>query len=297
MLKLSSHVTVNAVVWIHSLPPEEKGFTDRAIDDLQPFLLATGVQFQSFEPATAADLQDYLTQITRQAAQGLRPIIHFDTHGSATDGIYIAGSRQYVSWSQLIAWLRPINIQTQNNLSIVSAACCSMNIYKGISVEEQCPFFVIIAPGDPVSFGFIENNMIRFYEEVFNSLDIVAAYNKYLKEKLSLIHCERALVIALGRYIRDHCVGVGSKIRRERLVTETLAARRFPNNPTTRRLIRKEVKRMIRPTQALVDRYVKSFLIGRTVAFGLPDIMKEARESIAREQRLSVRKAKSKPSR
>lgn len=295
MFQLSAHLGVNSVVWIHSLGAAEKGFTERAIDDLQPFLMRAGVYFESFEPATAADLQNYLDQIVHRAANGLRPIIHFDTHGSAVEGLYVAGSNQYVSWAELVAWLRPINIATGNNLGIVSAACCSMHIYKDISVEKECPFFVLIAPTEAVSFGFIERNAVKFYEEVFTGSDITAAYNKHLQEKLTLFHCERALFVALGRYIRDHCVGRGGSERRERLLTKAISERGLPNNRNTRRSIRKQVKKMIRPTQALVDRYVKSFLIGKNAAFALADVMKEVRASIARGDRLARTRAKPKP--
>jgi hypothetical protein len=297
MFQFASYLSVNSVLWIHSLSVKEKGFTDRAIDDLQPILLAAGVHFQSFEPATAADLQNYLGQIAHQAADGLRPIIHFDTHGSAVDGIHIAGSNHHVSWPELVAWLRPINVATGNNLGIVSAACCSMHIYKEISVEKECPFFVMIAPLENVSFGFIERNAVRFYEEVFTGSDVIAAYNKYLRERLTLFHCERMLFVALGRYIRHHCIGAGGEKRRERLLTEAISERRLPNDRNTRRSIRKQVKTLVRPTQALVDRYAKRFLIGKRVAFASADIMKQVRESIAQEERKARIRTKPRPRR
>jgi hypothetical protein len=233
-----------------------------------------------------------LGQIAQQASGGLRPIIHFDTHGSAVAGIHIAASNQNVMWAQLVEWLRPINIATGNNLGIVSAACFSMHIYEAISVEKQCPFFVMIAPTDKVSFGFIERNVVQFYEEVFTNLDIVAAYNKYLKEKLSLFHCERVLFVALGRYIRHHCLGAGGSMRREKLLTEVISKRALSNNRATRRSVRKQIKQKVRPTQALVDRYVKTFLLGKKVVFSLADIMKQVRESIAQEERQARSKAK-----
>ena len=298
MFQLSSHLSVNSVLWIHSLPTEEKGFTNRAIEDLQPFLAKANVHFQLFEPATAADLQNYLGRIAQQATvNGLRPIIHFDTHGSGASGIYIAGSNEYASWAQLVAWLRPINIATGNNLGIVSAACSSMQIYKEILVEMECPFFVMIAPTETVSFDFLERNTVKFYEEVFTNFDIVAAYNKYLKERLTIFHCERVLFVALARYIRNHCLGARGQMRRERLLTEAISERRLPNNRNMRRSIRKQVKILIRPSQALVDRYVRSFLIGKKVVFALADIMKQVREGIAQEQRLASRRAKPTPSR
>jgi hypothetical protein len=58
-------------------------------------------------------------------------------------------------------------------------------------------------------------------------------------------------------------------VRRERLLTEAISERRLPRNRNVRRSIRKRVKTLVRPTQALVDRYVKSFLIGKKVVFAL----------------------------
>jgi hypothetical protein len=287
MFQLPSHLSVNSVVWIHSLREDEKGFTDRAIDSLRPFLMVKKVGFQAFDPQTAADLQNYLKQIAQQAATSLRPIIHLDTHGSAVAGIHIAASKQNVSWMQLVEWLRPINIATGNNLVVVSAACSGMHIYKEISVERECPFFIMIAPTEVVSFGFIENKGVKFYEDVFTNFDIVDAYNKFLKEKLTLFHCERVLFVALGRYIRHNCLGAGGNARRERLLTEAIVERALPNNRETRGSIRKQIKKMVQPTQALVDRYVKSFLIGKKVVFSLADIMREVREAIAREERMA----------
>ena len=86
-------------------------------------------------------------------------------------------------------------------------------------------------------------------------------------------------------------------MRRERLLTEAISERRLPNNRNMRRSIRKQVKILIRPSQALVDRYVRSFLIGKKVVFALADIMKQVREGIAQEQRLASRRAKPTPSR
>ena len=48
--KLSSRLAVNALIWIHSLHSGEEGFTDRAIDSLQPYCLVNRVYFQTFEP-------------------------------------------------------------------------------------------------------------------------------------------------------------------------------------------------------------------------------------------------------
>jgi hypothetical protein len=234
--------------------------------------LNCGVPFESFEPKTAAKLQEYLGHVAGRAARGLRPIIHFDTHGSEADGIQIAPSGENVSWATLVEWLRPINRETRNNLCIVSAACFSMQVYTEITIEKECPFFVMIAPERVVSFGFIADHIPKFYDEVFRSSNIVTAHRTHLKKGLTLFHCERALLMGLIKYVRRYRVGEGAQQRREQLLTQVLE-RGIPNTPQNRKSIRTQSKALIKPTQELIDRYVNRFLIGKPVAFTLDDVI------------------------
>jgi hypothetical protein len=65
-----------------------------------------------------------------------------------------------------------------------------MHIYTAISVEKQCPFFVMIAPTEVISFGFVEQKMVQFYEQVFSTSDIMSAYQRYLQQQMTLFHSE-----------------------------------------------------------------------------------------------------------
>src|ERR1017187_558445 len=134
MVQISSGLSINSLIWINSLEPESRGTTERVHDDLQPFCVSIGLPFRSFEPKTADELLALLAKIAGEAAEGLKPIIQFDTHGSANDGIFIAASKESVPWQRLVNSLRPINIATKNNLCVVSAACCSWEAIKKITV-------------------------------------------------------------------------------------------------------------------------------------------------------------------
>jgi hypothetical protein len=282
MLHLSAALNVNSLIWISSLEPNEQGTTHRVHDDLQPYFLSIGLPFKSVEPKTANQLLTCLEAIERRAKAGLRPIIHFDTHGSAEQGLYIAGSGEFVPWTRLVDKLRKINIATKNNLCVVSAACCSMHAIKPITIGEPTPFFALIAPEQTVSFWFIEQNTVKFYEEVFGGLDVVAAYEKYFAPKLALFHCERLLGIALTKYICDSCMGKGLKTRREDLMTRVFSSGGLSNSRQNRRMVRKKVKELIRPNQALIDRYIQSFLIGKKVPFSIQQIVNLAKAERAR---------------
>jgi hypothetical protein len=278
-LHLSSILNINSVIWISSLSDSEKGSTERVIDDLQPYFVSIRLPFQFVEPKTKAELLAGLDAVERCARAGLKPIIHFDTHGNADSGIYITASGEFVSWQQLVDKLRRINVATQNNLGVVSAACFGMHVIKPINVGEATPFFALVAPEKTVSFGYIEQHATRFYQDLFDNGDLVAAYNRNFSKHLNLVHCEKLLAIALVRYITAHCMGRGKKKRQEALMTQVFENGPLQNTRQNRRMVRSKMKRMIKPTQALIDRYVQQFLVGKTAAFSIQEIMNLARSS------------------
>ncbi len=92
---------------------------------------------------------------------------------------------------------------------------------------------------------------------------------------MRLFHCEKSLAIVLSRYIGDSCIGKGGDLRRERLLTEVLT-NGVPNNRANKRMLRKSLKHVTRPTQALLDRLVDTFLLGKQVGFNVDDLVKFA---------------------
>jgi hypothetical protein len=265
MLYLSSAIAVNSLIWISSLKSTERGTTDRVHDDLQPYFVSIGLPFHPVEPKSARDLLLGLDAIAKRAKHdGLRPIIHFDTHGSKTNGLCIAGSGEFVSWQQLVDGLRPINVATGNNLCVVSAACFSMHAIKQINIGAPAPFFSLVAPENTVSFGFVERRTTPFYEEVFRGQDIVSAHEHHLAPGFKLFLCEKMFLVGLTKYVRNHCMGRGRKERIENLVSQAVADG-LPNNRQNRRKARRTAKQFIKPTQALIDRYVRTFLIGKKI--------------------------------
>jgi hypothetical protein len=123
--------------------------------------------------------------------RGFRPAVHIDTHGSETHGIYIAGSKQFVSWQLLVDEFRKINLATENNLCVVSAACFAMNMIRPITINQQTPFYVMIAPQKTGTFSFVEGKTLPFYRAVFDGLDILRGYETHLAPEFAAFHCER----------------------------------------------------------------------------------------------------------
>ncbi len=275
-MRFFSTVSINGLVWISSLDDHQKGTTRRVIEDLEPYFTLIGLPFVFVEPKTKAELLAGLANIAKRAREGFRPLVHIDTHGSETGGIYIAGSKEFVSWQLLVDEFRKINLATKNNLCVVSAACFGMNVIRPITIDQQTPFYVMIAPQKTVTFGFMEQKTLPFYRAVFDGLDILKGYETHLTPEFSAFHCEGLLATALARYVRDHCIGRGAKVRHEHLLT--LAVNEgLQNTRLNRKMARKLAKKMIKPDQQFIDRYVRSFLIGRRVPFSVADVLALAR--------------------
>jgi hypothetical protein len=273
----STTLTVNSFFWITSLRPTERGVTRRIQEDVMPYLDRIGLSHRTFEPRTATDLLKILSHIAQEANVGLKPILHFDTHGDLAQGIRLAASGEFIPWSVLIAYLRAINVATGNNLCVVSGACFSLNAVWEINLSEPCPFFILIAPGKEISAGFLEDKTFSYYKSAFEGLEIVAAYERHLAPHLSLHHCERVLAYDIANYVRAFCTGKGGRIRREELMTEAVRAGFAPNRQA-RRIIRQGAKKWTRASQAMVDRYVNGvgskFLMGKPPGFDIEDVMR-----------------------
>lgn len=197
-------------------------------------------------------------------------------HGDLSRGVRLAASGEFLSWPDLVAGLRKINVATGNNLCVVSGACFSMNAVWEVTLSEPCPFFILIAPGKEVSSGFLEDRTPAFYKAAFESLEIVAAHEKHLAPNLALHHCERMLAYGLANYVRNFCIGANGSRRREQVLTKAITAG-LANNRQDRRRIRRAAKTWTRPNPAMVDRFTRRFastyLMGKPMGFDIGDVM------------------------
>jgi hypothetical protein len=280
MAGFSSTLTVNSLCWFTSLGPADQGVTRRIQEDLMPYLDRIGISHSTHEPQTADQLREMLNQIAQKAAAGLRPVLHFDTHGNMTHGIKLDGSREFVSWLDLVKSLRAISIATRNNLCVISGACFSMKASRQVTLSTPCPFFILIAPENEVSSGFLGDNTVAFYKSLFEGGDILKAHAQHLAPNLALHYCERMLAYILAYYVRDYCVGKGGNKRREQLLTKAVAAN-YVHNRSDRRRVRRRAKEWTRPSQAMVERFASSyafkFLMGKPVGFDIDDVMRIVR--------------------
>jgi hypothetical protein len=269
-LEASSGFSTNSVFWLRSLSETEQGPTRRVLEDLEPFFKELDLPFQLIDVNTAADLYMVLDKI---ATLPVKPISQLDMHG-AKQGLVLAKSAEIAPWDEIIPRLRDININSSANLCVVAGVCFAYYALTQVSISLASPVKILVAPDREVSVGILEDGLGSFYKALFRGLDISEAQARYLADPFKIFHAEKFFVITLCRYTRDLCKVKGGAVRRERLLTEVLLDGRTRDSRLLRE-IRKQIKEGTKPSQELVDRYARAFLIDRPCPFSIDQLVEE----------------------
>jgi hypothetical protein len=272
-LEASSGFTTNAVFWLRSLPETEQGPTRRVLEDLEPFFKELELPFQLIDLNTAAALYSVLDQLAKLP---VKPILQLDMHGTQ-QGLVLANSGELAPWDEIVPRLRSINLASHANLCVVAGVCFAYYALTQVSISLASPVKILVAPEREVSVGILEDGLGSFYRALFRGLDISEAQARYLADPFRIFHAEKFFVIALCRYIRASCKGKGGAIRREHLLTEVLLDGR-PRDSNVLREIRKQIKEGTKPSQHMVDRYARTFLIDRPCPFSIDQLLEEVEQ-------------------
>lgn len=276
---LTSSVRLNTLIWIRSLPENEKGPSSRILEDIEQLSQQAGFRLEIFEAGSRDELAAIMAELSSKAWQaGLLPIIHLDLHGTLDDGVRLWPSQDSVDWSLLGELLRDINIATGNNLCCVAGCCFGIHAMETIDISKPTPAYVIIGPEHRINVGFLEDHLTPFYRDLFTQRDVIRAHEKHLSTGMTLYHCEKMLVVALARYIRNSVVGKRGARRREHLLTD-IVAKKGNLSLLELRKARKLIRYQLTPTQDMIDQYSSKFLIGRSssvTATGLLSFVRSA---------------------
>lgn len=272
-LTISETLQTNAIVWIHSLPEGEMGPTRRILEDLDGLAGPRGLPVVQYKVGNSTEFIKIFDELTVNAEQGLRPILHVDAHGTENDGLLLSPSGERIEWSDIIEYLRILNVATNNNLTCVFALCFGLHLYKQVSLKEPVPAYFFVAPPSEINVGFLEDNTLAFYREVNHTSNVTDAFNKTLAMEMESIHCQGLFLQSLLRYIRKYCTRKQRQERQELIVTTVLEREGIvnPTSPQLRR-IRQYVRQCLKPGQHLIDQFEPSFLLGRSAAFAYNDL-------------------------
>ncbi|MER9337213.1 hypothetical protein NKJ06_25050 [Mesorhizobium sp. M0293] len=290
-LTISEPLQTNAIVWIRSLPEREMGPTRRILEDLEGLASAGGFPVFAYAVRDRAELSDLFRQLTTEAEQGLRPVLHVDAHGTVAEGLLLAPSGERVSWGEIIEGLRTLNVATANNLTCIFALCYGLHLYQQVSLRRPVPSYLFCAPPAEISVGFLEAQTLAFYREMNRTSNVTAAFEATLGGVMESFHCQGLFLQSLLRYIRTYCIGRMRQDRLERMVTAVLQ-REGIVNPSSAQLkqVRRKVRESLQPGQKLINVFAPSFLIGRAPAFSYADLDRILKRPVAtgRSQRRSA---------
>jgi hypothetical protein len=273
-LTATTGFSINSVFWLRSLSDSEQGPTRRVLEDLEPFFAQIGVPFQLRDVKTPGELYAALQSLANSM---VKPIVQLDMHGTR-EGLVFVGSGEVSPWREVVPRLRAINVASGANLCVVAGVCFAFYAISEASIIQASPVNVLIAPDTEVQTGKLEDGLAGFYRSLFTDGSISAAFEKSLGLPFKVFHAERFLVIAICKYILNHCKGKGVEERRERLLTELLTAGKFAEKPDLSQL-RKQIKGGIRPDQDTINRFANTFLLGRPCPFTIDQLLNEVEKA------------------
>ena len=139
-LAFQSKFTNNALVVIDALSDSDLQSARRLADDVGAMAAAEGRAgyCRYFKVRSAAELEGLLQEVHAQCHQGLRPILHVESHGDKLAGIEIGATGEMVPWSAIEVHFRAINKTTKNNLGVVIAACFGLHAITPLKIGERC---------------------------------------------------------------------------------------------------------------------------------------------------------------
>ena len=140
-----------------------------------------GFESVLLEPKTKIEWSRMMGDILADTQnKGIRPIIHFEIHGSTKkDGLVLA-SGELVLWEEIGAILTEINIASKMNLFISLAVCHGAYLLTQYHLDQRAFCFGVLGSFDPLPVDDLKIRFYEFYEELFSTFDIVKAYQRLL---------------------------------------------------------------------------------------------------------------------
>lgn len=273
VISISEPLQINAIVWISSLPQAEQGTSRRMLDDLVDLAQSGGFPVFERPIATREELWEVLAEIRDHADRGLRPILHFDTHGNPDDGVYIAPTGEWAAWSELMDWLRAINVATGNNLVVVLALCFGLNLYKLAELKKPAPAYLFAAAPKKVTVGFLLDEVPAFYKAVQTHGSFLEPFETTLGKAMNLINCQGLFLQALAHYVKTQCDGEVLTERTSRTAA-AIFARDGIVEPTDEQIeeVTNRVRQGLAPSEKIIAQFAPEFLIGRQPLFTWQDV-------------------------
>lgn len=205
----------------------------------------------------------YLKALESECKAGvLLPALHFECHGDAEKGLWIAANDEYIPWPDLAALIAPLNAASRNNVAVVLATCHGFTLWRSVNIKTPCPFQYMIAPNQEISAGAIHDSLLPFYKEIISSGGLNTAIT-YLDSKFQrFIAGEWFYSIVAAFYTHNYSLKDKEEIMNQMIDTEVAKA-----GYSNRQLIRKsrvKIKRFLKDPRQFYQSLEKFFFHGQT---------------------------------
>lgn len=262
-LEFQSGFRNNTIVILDGLKQSDMQTAARLHEELTDMGLAGNAPACTFyKIASYADLIATLNETIERCKHGLLPILHFEAHGEKDSGLELGDSGEVGRWAELHDYFQRINAITQNNLGVVMAACHGLHAMSLLRVSEPSPFYFLIGSEGKVAAGDIDDQMKRFYREMFTT-KLFGDAAKLVDAKFKHFHVEEFFFKQFGRFVKREYVGKGRKARIELGVTEAaneaISLGQSPDYPA----LRTQFKASVRISRERFSRIALTFMHGR----------------------------------
>jgi hypothetical protein len=259
LLSVETFFESNTVIIFRSLRKGDLDTAQRLYDYLKESRLIEGMRLEMREISSKAELMHHLREIILLAGQGMKPILHFETHGCQEKGIEVARTGEWVSWEELIRCLRPINCLSGGNLGVVIAACYGFYALSEVSILEPAPFHVLVGPTEEVRAGYVDDEFRALYQRLLKSSSFADAV-KGLGERIEVFHAEKHFTVAITKYFMAYCMGAGGVRRREELLTKGVSLTGRSDRESLGRM-RRLAKQHTKPSKETFEKMASKFLV------------------------------------
>ena len=222
------------------------------------------------------NLEDVRDAFEIEIVRGGSPLVHLDGHGTHRIGLRVDPSDEFLSFSELIKLLRRLNVNSGNNLVVVSAFCHGLQAILEAGILEPSPYFAYYGTAAAIKVGVLIEGIPLFYQRLLDTknLDEAAA----AIPEMALFNCQELLFGALLRYRRNSTMGRGARQRVDSILSQAKARGKILlNEPVApyRRYIKERLKNHF--DQTFLDDIAAKFLIGRRLGFVLEDLISETK--------------------
>lgn len=190
----------------------------------------------------AKELYAVLKMIETDCKAGItKPVLHFECHGDAKKGLFLARSGEYVDWRTLIHLISGINVASRNNTGLVMASCDGFEITKLVRIDQPCPFHFVLGPDTSVLAGNLYDEMTAFYRMILATDNLNAAMGE-LGEQYKSFLCTEWFYREFAVFVIRHFSGKAKSAMTEDIIGKLVAMRTARNLKDLRKRVKEHIK-------------------------------------------------------